>query len=37
MKEIIYNYDNLTEEEITELVIRMKALIIQGDKLLIGD
>ena len=33
MKEIIYNYDNLTEEEITELVIRMKALIIQGDKL----
>ena len=28
MKEIIYNYDYLNEEVITEVVIRIKALII---------
>lgn len=29
MKEIIYNYDNLTREEIDEIVIRAKALMIK--------
>lgn len=28
MKEILYNYDNLTKEEITETVIRVKVLLI---------
>lgn len=37
MKEIIYNYDNLSSEEITEVVVRIKVLIIQNDNLLIGD
>ena len=37
MKEIIYNYDNLREDEITELVIRVKVLLLKDDKLLIGN
>lgn len=28
MKEVIYNYDNLKENEIDEIVIRCKGLII---------
>lgn len=37
MKEIIYNYDYLTDEDITETVIRIKALIINNGTILIGD
>ena len=37
MKEIIYNYDNLSDDEITELVIRVKVLLLKDDKLLIGN
>ena len=37
MKEIIYNYDYLTEEDITEVVIRTKALIINKDNIYIGN
>lgn len=37
MKEIIYNYDNLKEKDITEVVIRMKALVINMETLLIGN
>lgn len=37
MKEIIYNYDYLNEDDITEIVIRTKALIINGDNILIGN
>lgn len=37
MKETIYNYDYLTNEDITEVVIRTKALIINGDNILIGN
>ncbi len=37
MKEIIYNYDNLTEEEIDEVIIRIKALIINSkNEILLG-
>ncbi len=37
MKEIIYNYDNLTREEIDEIVIRAKALMINSDnEILLG-
>lgn len=32
MKEILYNYDNLTKEEIDEVVIRTKALIINKNE-----
>ena len=35
LKEIIYNYDYLTEEDITEIVIRMKVLIINSDNIYI--
>ena len=35
MKEVIYNKDNLKEEEITELVIRTKALLINDDNIFI--
>ena len=35
MKEIIYNYDNLTEQDITETVIRIKVLLINNNKILI--
>ena len=37
MKEVIYNYDYLKEEDITEIVIRMKALIINSDNIYIGN
>lgn len=38
MKEIIYNYDNLTNEDMNDLVIRTKALIINDEnKILIGN
>lgn len=37
MKEIFYNYDNLTKDEIDETVIRTKALIINdNDEILLG-
>lgn len=37
MKEIIYNNDGLTENDITETVIRTKALIINDDKIILGN
>ena len=37
MKEIIYNYDFLKDEEITEVVIRTKALIINNDNIILGN
>ena len=37
MKEIIYNYDCLKDEDITEIVIRMKALIINNENILLGN
>lgn len=37
MKETIYNYDYLTEKDVTETVIRTKALIINNNKILIGN
>ena len=37
MKEKIYNYDNLTEQDITETVIWIKSLIINDNKILIGN
>src|SRR5574344_878925 len=37
MKEIIYNSNNLTDKDITETVIRTKALIINNDRILIGN
>ena len=37
MKEIIYNYDNLKETDITEVVVRTKALVINDDNIFIGN
>lgn len=37
MKEIIYNYDYLNEEVITEVVIRIKALIINDRNIILGN
>lgn len=37
MKEIIYNYDYLKESDITEVVIRTKALIINNDNIILGN
>ena len=37
MKEIIYNYDYLNDEDITEVVIRMKALIINNQNIFLGN
>ena len=37
MRETIYNYDYLTDKDITEVVIRTKALIINNGKILIGN
>lgn len=35
--ELIYNYDNLRESDITETIIRVKALIINNDVILLGN
>lgn len=37
MKEIIYNYDYLKDEDITEIVIRTKALIINNNRIILGN
>ena len=37
MKETIYNYDYLTDKDINEVVIRIKALIINDNNILIGN
>ena len=37
MKEIIYNYDYLKDEDITEVVIRTKALIINNKNIILGN
>ena len=37
MKEIIYNYDYLSNNDITELVIRMKGLIINSNNIFLGN
>ena len=37
MREIIYNYDHLTDKDITETVIRTKALIVNGDDIFLGN
>ncbi len=37
MKEIIHNDDNLLESEVTELVIRTKALVLNNDNLLLAN
>ena len=37
MKEIIYNYDCLNEEDITETVIRAKALVINNNNIIVGN
>ena len=36
MKKIIHNNDNLSENDITETVTRIKALLINGDDIMIG-
>ena len=36
MKEIIYNDDNLLESDITEVVVRTKALIINDNNIYLG-
>lgn len=36
MKEIIYNYDYLNDNDITEIVIRMKGLIINDNNIFLG-
>lgn len=37
MKEIIYNYDYLLDEDITEVVVRAKALIINDGNIILGN
>ena len=37
MRETIHNYDYLDEKDITETVIRAKALIINGDDVILGN
>lgn len=37
MRETIYNYDYLTEKDVTETIIRTKALIINNGKIYIGN
>ncbi len=37
MRKIIYNYDNLSEEDITEVVIRSKALLIHDEIIFIAN
>ena len=36
MKELIYNNDNLFDSEITEIVIRMKVLLIRNNNMILG-
>ena len=36
MKEILYNYDNLIERDITEVVIRIKVLLINNNDVILG-
>lgn len=36
MKELIYNNDNLFDNEITEIVIRMKVLLIRNNNMILG-
>lgn len=37
MKEVIYNNDNLKENEVTELVVRTKGLVINNKYIFLGD
>lgn len=37
MKEVIYNYDYLKDEDITEVVTRIKALIINSKNIILGN
>ena len=37
MKETIYNYDYLKDEDITEVVIRTKVLIINNKNIILGN
>lgn len=37
MKVIIHNRDNIKEEEVTDVVIRVKALIINGNNIILGN
>ena len=37
MKEIIYNNDNLKTKDITEVVIRIKALVINNQNIFLGN
>lgn len=36
MKEVIYNYDNLIDSQITETVVRMKVLLINSGNIYLG-
>lgn len=37
MKEIVYNSDNLKDSDINDIVVRTKALIINGNNILLGN
>ena len=37
MKEVIYNNDNLNDSDVNDLVVRIKVLIINNNKILIGN
>ena len=37
MKEVIYNRDNLRDEDVNDLVVRIKVLLINNGKILIGN
>lgn len=37
MKEVIYNEENVTESEVTETVVRTKALLIKDNKIILGN
>ena len=37
MKEFIYNNDNILESDITEVVIRMKVLLIKNNRIILGN
>ena len=36
MKEYVYNYDNLLESDITDIVVRMKVLLIKNNNIILG-